>query len=520
MKFHTILVLVFSQLAVADYPADLVSSDAMAILSLKNGKVINSTFESIQDQLTTGNQKPDVLDGYLGLLLDDPSAVDLSEQVILTLQPTILSADQKPAGMFGPMPHLVLICKPIEGRKLAFNNAGMLKTSGMYEGWFVASGSDSWSPPSTEASSFLLSKLPKGQVSFAANFELIWKQFGPITQMMGGMLIGTMNKPGPTGVIAPETKRQTAATNAAFRKLMKFCSQLELVTAGIKVVGTKLSSEMHFSLKDQEDMHINNASLEEMASLLADDAIQYGMSGWLTRTLISYEFDALKSIGLVENELPMMVVTQSMQELVKLQEENVVAYGLNETSGLTVSVIAVSSDQNSYLAMVPTVIDDASEQLKNEFQLQFIPDAGASDTWDVQLLGEAPQDKLMMKSFFPEEIQLRVGKQGSDKITFALGPDNWKPFFRPHSTSLSQLIKSHDDVSIDFAMCMDVRRIAKGFIDIGRDAGFVPQDVQVALSPSAKSSLVFGRDSIGWAVDFEVDLLGLATLMGEIKEQM
>ena len=69
-------------------------------------------------------------------------------------------------------------------------------------------------------------------------------------------------------------------------------------------------------------------------------------------------------------------------------------------------------------------------------------------------------------------------------------------------------------------MSMDVRRVAKGFIGIGRDAGFVPQDVQVALSPSANTSLVFGRDTFGWAVDFEVDLLGLATLMGEIKEQM
>ena len=126
----------------------------------------------------------------------------------------------------------------------------------------------------------------------------------------------------------------------------------------------------------------------------------------------------------------------------------------------------------------------------------------------------------MLKSIFPKEIQLRFGKQGSDKITFALGPDSWKPFFRPHSSSLSELIKSHDDVSIDFAMSMDVRRVAKGFIGIGRDAGFVPQDVQVALSPSAKTSLVFGRDTLGWAVDFEVDLLGLATLMGEIKEQM
>ena len=321
MKLQTILILLLVPFASADLPEDLVSEDALAIVTIEGG-----SFESgFQQVMQAVNERENLIAEMLFRFVEDIATVDTSQDILLILQQTALVEGQQPAGMFGPMPHAILICKPKVGQQVKAKPFGPLKSSTMYEGWFVGSGSGKWSPPSSGRAS-ILDLLPESQVGALIQFDSLWSKFGPIVQMTGGMLVGGMNKPGPNGVVDPKTKAQAIAANKAFRELMLWCAKVDVISSSAAIENYNLTFNLDIAMKEGMAIEGSNADMVSMASMLTDDMIQYAMTGELTRILMELDPSSQRALG-SQFDLPPIPASQLMP-LAELTKDNVVAYGL------------------------------------------------------------------------------------------------------------------------------------------------------------------------------------------------
>ena len=519
MKIQYLIPLFLSSAAVAEHPYDFVPDDAMAILSIQDGKSINKIFESINEQSGLAPAKSNILETYLSQFFKDPSAIDLSSEAIIIVEPTKLSGGQKSGGqaMFGPMPHMMVICKEKKGQSIETTATSGLITTTKVDGWFIATGASEWSPRSSIGLSPILENLPKAQISSTVKFSSLWSKFGPILQMTGGFAIGMLNKPGPDGVISPETKKSAASARKAFGALTTWCSSVQDISMSVDFDVFTAVATLDVKMKEQYDLTIDNKSIEEMASLLTVSSVQYAMSGRLTRMLLEMDIESLRGISSSADFVPPIFLTNSVRALSALVEDNVVSYGLNKKNGFTLVGLSDVSNQNKYLEDIPNVLDEITGLLLNEYSVELSP-SNSSYTWDFKMISTDEEEGRVMNAVTHEDDQLRFKRQGSNRVMMSLGPQSWRPLRQPRPTPLSQVIRKYvDGVDIDFAMSLDARSFAVGFADVASVAN--PNDpISIESSPSAKMSLLLGKTTTGGLFEIQADLFGMATLISELDD--
>ena len=131
------------------------------------------------------------------------------------------------------------------------------------------------------------------------------------------------------------------------------------------------------------------------------------------------------------------------------------------------------------------------------------------------MVGSSTADTKVMEAVFPDGDQWNFQKRGSDRISFSIGPKSWKPFAQSHSTPLSELIDRHDDVAIDFALCVDARSFLHNFVEVAHSAGTADIGDRISSSPPARVSLMVGRNETSFIAELKADLLGLVMLRKE-----
>jgi len=213
-------------------------------------------------------------------------------------------------------------------------------------------------------------------------------------------------------------------------------------------------------------------------------------------------------------DLPPIPATQLMP-LAELTQDNVVAYGLNVQNGLTISSLAEVDNQRKYLSMIPDLMDSLADYFKTYYAMQLKKAKSSKNTWDMKMVGSSTADTKVMEAVFPDGDQWSFQKRGSDRITFSIGPKSWKPFAQSHSTPLSELIDRHDDVAIDFAMCVDARSFLYNFLEVAHSAGVSDINDRITSSPTARVSLMVGRNETSFVAELKADLLGLILLVKE-----
>lgn len=501
--------LLLTSVVTAQHPRDFVPDDAIAVLSIKDGLAINSTISTVSEQ--AGDlYAPNVVDAFLGQFFEDPSAVDLSSEVLLIIAPTQLAEGAKPTGMFGPMPHSIVICKERSGKSIKLIGSSGLKTSTTEDGWFIATGADQWTTKSTKTPSPILANLPKAQIGFTMKFDAVWNQFGPIAQMMGGMAIGSMNRPGPEGVITPERKKATTVASKGYKEFTKWCATVQDLSIGVDFNDYELIANIDVDLKVGKTPTIDNRSMVEMSSLLNDDMVQYAVSKKLMQKLIDMDLQSLSALD-PSYAGPAPFMTETFKIMTMLLEDSVFSYGLDSKNGITVSSLSEVSNQDKYFEDIHTVIDEMAGFLLNTYSME-LSLTNSPNTWDVIMVG-SEEDQEFMDVIVPKGDQLRFGKQGRNRIAMAFGPTSWRPFSEKHVTPMSLVLKPHvETVDIDFAMALDARSVLSGFSDIAKIVD-PEDDFSVSSSPSARCSLLFGTTTDGTLIEVKADLYGLATLV-------
>jgi hypothetical protein len=235
------IVLLIASFANAQHPRDFVADDALSVLSIKDGNAVNAIIETIYDGQTSEFANMRYLDMFLAQMFEDPTAIDLSYEFLISVEPTMLAQGQRPTGMFGPMPHLVVMCKAKEGRTVKPLQS-MLNSSTTVDGWFIASGEDAVTVRTKKELSPIFAFMPTAQIGNVIRFNSIWQKFGQIAQMAGGMYIGTMSKPGLDGVISPGQRSRTAATGDAFRQLTAWCGTIDNISVGLNIENFELTT--------------------------------------------------------------------------------------------------------------------------------------------------------------------------------------------------------------------------------------------------------------------------------------
>lgn len=514
MKIQILIALLLSSTAMAQHPRDFVPDDALAVVSIKNGDAINATLKSINEQSGLRPATPNAIE--LSQYFENPSAVDLASEVLIIVVPTKLEEGQKPTGMFGSIPHMMVVCKAKEGLTLELTKFGSLKTSTTVDGWFVATGATQWSPRSSAKPSPILADLPNAQISAIMSFGSLWKQFGPGVQMMGGMAIGSMNRPGPDGVIAPEKKKATATASKGFREFTKWCATVKDVSVGVNFDRYTLIVDIDVDMKEGKNPTIDNRSLMEMSKLLSDNMMQYAMSGKLTRKLIDMDLESLSELTPNADSYPSFMTSQ-MKAMADSIDDNIVAYALDTQNGLTITGLSDVSNQDQYLEDIFEVVNELTGMFLNELSME-LSLTNAPLTWDVSMMASDEENQQMMNAVIHEDDQLRFTKYGKKRILTAFGPKSWRPLGQSRATPLSGVMSEYvDKVDIDFAMSFDARSLVVGFTEIARVAD-PTEEFSVGTTPSARSSLLFGTTKSGTFIEIKSDLLGVAILAAEFDK--
>ncbi|MBT4530553.1 MAG: glycine zipper family protein [Phycisphaerae bacterium] len=517
MKLKTLIILLLASVTFAQHPMDFVPDDALGILSIKDGSAVNSILQLVNEKSGLPSDTPNVLETYLSQYIDNPSAIDLKAQVLVILVPTVIAPGQRQPGMFGAMPHFMVVCKAKDGQNILANTSAGMIFNTTVEGWFIATGATQWTPRTDENLSPIVATLPDAQISSSLKFGTLWSQFSPIVQMVGGMAVGGLNKPGPDGVIAPETKQAAKAAKKAFAELVKQFGDVEGITSAVNFDSHTVIANVHIESKSGKNPTIDNSSMLEMASLVTNSASQYAISDKLTRKLMKFDFASLYELA-GEYGGGFLNVGPEYAKLAELTEANVVSCDLTAERGLTLSVLADVQSQEEYMQMVPEVVVGSDAFLERVYNMELTP-ADAPFAWNVSMLTSDSQVQLIMDAIIKKEDQIRFGKYGTDRVSIIMfGPRTWKPFSQPHASAISQLIKPHaKNVEIDFAMSFDPRKFAKGFIDTTQMAYDEVGVVEFSASPSAKNSLLFGTTSTGTLIELKSDLYGMATLIADLQ---
>ena len=515
MKLKALIVLLLCSVATAQHPMDFVPDDAIGLLVINDGSAINSVLQTVDTQSGMASATPDVLETFLSQYIDNPHAIDFTSEVLVILEPTITAPGQKPAGMFGPMPHFMVVCKAKDGQTLKANKASGLTTEALKDGWFIATGATKWSTRTSEKLSPIVEKLPETNVALVIEFAAIWSKFSPIIQMTGGMAVSGLNSPGPDGVITPETKRAAKSAQSAFGNAMKEFADVKAITGGFDFEDFTAVVTFDIESISGKSPKIDNSSMIEMASSLASSGAQHAMSEKLTRKLMELDFEALQEFAGSAGDYANFI-TPAYRKLAELTELNVVSYDVSGEKGFTVAVLGEYSNQNEYMKLVPEVIVSSAEALEQYYSME-LSTADASYKWNVSIMSDDAEYVDVMNAVVPKGTQVRFGKQGSDRIAMMFGPKNWKAFTSPHSSALAQVIKPHArNVEIDYAMSMNFRKFAVGVMEIDTIANGKDSRLSVKDSPSAKNSILFGTTETGTFIEIKSDLYGLATLVSEL----
>jgi hypothetical protein len=519
MKFTTIIVLTFAFLITtttttnAEHPRDFISGEALGALSIRGGAGINTLAKALSKQAGLDANEA-LLANYFSLFIENANEIDFSSEVLLAVEPTVVAEGQKAGGLFGPMPHLVFICKPKANSQLKVNKTFLTNTV-LHDGWFIATGGMAANEPKTYRNSPILDYLKSNQVSMAIEFGALWKKFGPIAQMTGGMMVSGMNKPGPNGLISPESKKTAKAARTAFSKLMKSCGTLDVITLDIGIKDFELLSNLNISTMEPIDVSGTSKMMIQMASLLADDMVQYGMSGELTGRMIENDIASLQSV-IDYGSLPVLI-NQGMKLLSDLSGDNVVSYGLSDQNGLTISALTQVENQKEYLAAIPNLMNEFTGILLNEANLSATPSPKSDNTWDISMIGSDAEDQKALDAIFPPGDTLRFKKHGKDKISIALGPKKWKPLTRKHASPLAQLIKQHKKVAVEFAITVNARECMFGLLNIAKNFKSSEITKKINSSPPAKMSMMYGKNNSGYVMQLSLDLMGLAHLSKDVS---
>ncbi len=101
---------------------------------------------------------------------------------------------------------------------------------------------------------------------------------------------------------------------------------------------------------------------------------------------------------------------------------------------------------------------------------------------------------------------------------FIFGPKSSLPFAKSQgANNLSKLIASNKELSIEFAMSLDVRKFAGAIMALAESAGTNTGSNKIASTPSAVIEAVLGSKGKGWKFKTEMDLAGLAKLTEEME---
>jgi hypothetical protein len=120
-----------------------------------------------------------------------------------------------------------------------------------------------------------------------------------------------------------------------------------------------------------------------------------------------------------------------------------------------------------------------------------------------------------MNAVIPDGTVLSFAQRGK-WVGFMFGPIGYEPFTKSQNkTDLSRLLLAHDDMLIAFAMTVDLRDSARGFIAIAEqaDSGDV---TNVASGPSAITEITLGETLDGYALEINMDLDGTVKLISEL----
>lgn len=510
MNLKTLILLLVASTASAQHPRDFVADGALSVLSIQNGNAVNAIIETIYEESRSEYADASYLNMFLAQLFEDPTAVDLSQEFLLAVEPTVLADGQRPSGMFGPMPHLLVVCKAKEGRALV-PLGSLLKSSEKVDGWFVASGADAISIRTKKELSPIFAQLPDAQIGNVIRFGPLWRQLGPIAQMMGGMFIGSMNKPGIDGVISKETRMQSKAARGAFQVATAWCGKVEIITVGLNIENFELTSIMEVEMKEADGVTVDNDSLMEMASYFVDNSLQYGMSKELTLKLFALQ---QSMIGQQDQVLPLELL-EGIRFMAENSGEYVVGMNLDSTNGLAISALNDVSDQGAYLKGVSEQVTTSVAVLAEELFIN-LSASDAPFSWNISMKGTSAQEQQVMDSIVHKGDQLRFKKQGSDRVAMLFGPKSWRAFAAPHASSLSQVMRPHaNSVAIDLACSIDARKLIAGFLHVANQETDEP--MHIATSPSARNSLLFGSTNTGMFIELKSNLLGLAKLAFELN---
>ena len=501
----------------AQYPMDFVSDDALAIVLVRNGNAINSSIQHISKQgdFLNGVEVTNWLASNVFPFIENPSAIDDAEELLIVVEPTILEDGQKPVGMFGPMPHIVVICKPKQGQLLSLKKDSHLASGSMHEGWFIASPSVKWTKAASSGNSPLIKLLPDSQLAVAVDIQTLWQQLGPIAQMTGGLLINTMNKPDASGVVPPDTKKNTKQANKAFTESMKWLGKLKFFVGDLDLLEYKLSARTELILKSPTHALLDNSTLNDMASRLSDDMLQYGMSDEFTRKFLEYDFSGLDD-GFDNLPFYPILLLHSIKMLRGLTKENVASCNLSKKNGLTIARLAEVENQTEFMAKLPLIMEELTGFLLNEFSVELNPNPSEQNTWDITMIGSDSEDEKIMNGLFPKNDQWKYSALDDNKIATAIGPQTWKPLSQKHSTPLSQLIKQHDGLKVDFAITLDARSFVFGLAEIVKSVEAADDVGSIDRVPATRLSLIIGDSSNSTQTELHADLLGLAKLFSDI----
>jgi|GEM_PF-4140347 len=515
MNFKYLIVLLITSVTSAQHPKDFVTDEALAVLSIKNTSTVTSMLKTLNQKTASELVDVNIIQNYLSQFIANPQSIDMDSEVMVVIEPTKLAPGKRPTGMFGPMPHLVFICKPKTSAKLQIT--GSLQSSQMIDGWFIASSVEDAVVTSGNASP-ILDLMPENEVSLAIRFGKLWSQFGPIAQMTGGMAIGTMNKPGPDGVISPETRKMSAALGQAFRSLTAWCALVDSIVLGFDFEDYEMVLDGKMNMKEALDVSINNESLIEMASMLSNSSLQYGMSESCTKDLMSLDIDMIQDLSTVYGYSVPFFLINELKDSFDYFRDNVFSYQINPKDGLTMLALVDVTNQSEYLDKMYDIVTASIGRLLEIYHVG-LSEIDVPYAWDINMISANDYQAQVMNTVIPKGNQLRFQKQGESLVMMWMGPKEWNSLVQKRNSPLVQVLSPFkDSVQINYAMAMDMRSLAVGILEIA-EMDLEIDDVKLASGPTAECSLLIGMDSEGYMCHSEVDLFGLMSLSDIMTEK-
>ncbi len=516
---HTVMpaaLLAVTNISFADFPPEeWFANDTLAVLVVTNPTGIRDSMHEIARAANAPVQGASPIKAFVRTFVPDTDAVDLDSPMVLVLQPAKVNPLSPGGGMFGPQPEMVFFCHLAEGQTEAPSISGGLKAAIVEDGWLIASSGKAWSPPSEDNSGgpWLIDDAPLGDFVFVADFGTLWKQLGPMAQMMGGAMIMSMNQVPPGSVPDKRSKRKSAAASKAFRQSMKALGQVDTIVATGDFDGYDFVIDLDITTTNATEVSPDNDAIERMSRMLpAGQGASLAMSKRMLELYASIDFEALAELANSESA-PFM--TQDMAaEMIKLTRGGVVAtYNLGPEGFDAVSLADVS-DSKAYAAAIPGFTKEFIEYM-GQSGVEAKPVDGEANTWSIDVVGDGPNHEVF-SALFGSDSQIKFTSPEESIEAFSIGSADWNPIGKLNDNLLTQLLEEHGEESIDLALTVDPRQFMAAFLDIAEKTGH--GSGSIATSPSARSSLVLGRSTGHQRATLRVNVMGLARLGMDMEQ--